>query len=166
MSTAGSTSTLPPQSPLEEMKERAAESFPAWQIPRLVAVQHLQSMLASSRRRVNDSHKLQMAKLKEVTGYEGELGEGEGDDVGDIIIQGDTHYTMAAEKEKPANEPSTLGTVAEKGGKVASWVVALSMLGGGTGLGYVIHDLFSDEPPAVVDTDTDTDTISVIDLEK
>ena len=88
MSTKGSTNAMG-QSPKEEILDRVAENFPTWQIPRLIGIDHLNKMLAACRARVNDSHKLQMAKLQEVSGHDVEL-EKIGDEMSDIRVAGDT----------------------------------------------------------------------------
>lgn len=88
MSKAGSTNTSA-QSPREEILERVAENFPTWQIGRLIGLDHLNKSLGSARARVNDSHKIQMAKLQEVSGHEMEL-ENIGDEMSEIRVAGDT----------------------------------------------------------------------------
>lgn len=89
MSSAESTNGSPKQSPQEEILERVAENFPTWQMGRLIGLDHLNKMLAAGRARANDSHKMQMAKLQEVSGNTMDL-ENIGDEMSEIRVQGDT----------------------------------------------------------------------------
>lgn len=142
--------------------DRAAEAFPAHLMPRLLGVEHLMKSLNSARRRVGDSHKLQMFKLKETLGYdaskEGDVGEVE-DDVSGINVQGDTHINITTPQEKTTPLP----TVTDKAKSVIpSLAMAVALIGGGSGIGYIVNDLLKPQPavtqPAANDTDTDTIT--------
>lgn len=88
-----------------EILERAAEQSPAWGIPRLLAIQNLQTLWADARQRVYDSHKLE---CKALGGEATELG-----DVGDITVAGDstqTHYHYHG--KQPGEGGSGLGRLA------------------------------------------------------
>lgn len=155
MSTEESTSVS--QTPMQEALDRAAESFPAFLMPRLVGVDHLMRTLSSARRRVDDSHKLQMAKLKETLGYEpnNEGTAPEEEDMGGISVAGDTHITIAAPPEKTTALPA----VTDKAKSLLpKFLVAASLLGGGSGIGYIIADLMKSQPAPTADTDTDSVT--------
>ena len=162
MSTAESTTTS--QTPVQEALDRAAESFPAFLLPRLVGVDHLWKSLGSARKRVDDGHTMQMKKLAETLGFEGqENAAASEDDMGGISVAGDTHITITPPPEKPT--PATVE-------KAKSWLpaiaLAVSMLGGGTGLGLFLSHILKPQPAAqqsaVPNTDTDTDTVMVIDF--
>lgn len=158
MSTEESTSGL--QSPTAEALDRAAESFPAFLMPRLVGVDHLMRTLSSARRRVNDSHKLQMFKLKETIGYEESKPETDEEDMGGISVAGDTHINITSPAEKP--------TMAESAAKVKSWWPAIAVGAAllGPAAGFLLSQWTKPQPapqqPAA--TDTDTDTVMVIDF--
>ena len=87
------------QSPRAEGLDRAAENFPTWQLPRLVGIDHLNKMMAASRGRVNDSHRIQMDKLAEVTGSEVKPQNIE-DEMSDFTVAGDsTTYNITGQQQ-------------------------------------------------------------------
>lgn len=164
MSTAESTKDS--QTPMQEALDRAAESFPAHLMPRLVGVEHLRNMLGAARKRVNDSHQMQMKTLAQTMGHEIAEQEAaaatEGDEMGGINVRGDTHIniTSPAETAKPvASKALGWGT---------KLLVGAALCGGGAGIGYIVRDLLKPQPaaqqPAAPNTDTDTDTVMVIDF--
>lgn len=161
MSTAESTKDS--QTPAQEVLDRAAESFPAHLMPRLVGVEHLRNMLGAARKRVDDSHKLQMFKLKETIGYEpNEEAPAEEEDMGGISVAGDTHITISA---PPEQKPMQVVTKAKS--LLPGALVAAALLGGGSGIGYIVNDLLKPQPAAPpAANDTDTDTITEFDFPK
>ena len=103
-----------PQTPQEEVLDRIAENFPTWQFPRMVGVDHLNKMLGASRSRTNDSHKLQMAALAEVTGRT-ITPEGAEDDVSDFSVAGDTTNYISQQSKGLADKVLPLALAAAIG---------------------------------------------------
>lgn len=103
MSNDGSTSAS--QTPQQELLDRLVEQSPSLGMPRLVGIDHLQSMLADARNRVKDSHRVQMKALGEKPE---ELAKG--DDMG-INVAGDTNITIHTPPASPsaASPPPVAG---------------------------------------------------------
>lgn len=118
-----------------ELLERAVEQAPAWGIPRLLAIQNLQTMWADARQRVYDSHKLE---CKALGGEAGEL-----EDVGDIKVRGDstqTHHHYYGPKPSAA-----------AGGTLSKLAVAAALACGVPVLGFAgawAYDHFMKQQPA------------------
>lgn len=70
---------------LKEAAERLGEQAPSLGLPRLIALENMHNILSDSRKRVRDSHRVQMAAL----GHKAE----EGDEMG-INVAGDTHISI------------------------------------------------------------------------
>lgn len=105
MSNAESTSDG--RTPVRELADKLMDQAPALGLPRLVAVDHLAQSLNDARRRVRDTHAMQMKAL----GHD--VNEGTGDDVG-ISVAGDTHINITSPpaKEGGAMLRKVLPTVA------------------------------------------------------
>jgi len=73
----------------QEALNRLDQQIPVLGLPRLVTIDHLNNMLSAARKRVDDSHAMQMKTL----GYD--VKDTEHDDMG-ISVQGDTHISIAA----------------------------------------------------------------------
>lgn len=166
---------------VQEAAERLADQAAAWGIPRLVATQNQQAMWADARQRTHDAHRAQMKALGV------DLPESAAEPMGDIFVVRNidlsrpgtvrlgkheiTRPETASDRE-PENPPDSSGSqpvpVAPEPKAGAGWLttglLVASMLGGGAGVGYIVHDLL--QQPAAVSSDTDTDTITELDFPK
>lgn len=117
---------------LKETAERLAEQSPSLGMPRLVAIENMQNILADQRKRVRDSHRVQMAAL----GHKAE----EGDEMG-INVAGDTHITIT----QPAEVKGVASSMLKK---CLPWIAGAML----PLLGFAAAKFFSQpsQPPAAV----------------
>lgn len=146
MSSDASASVSPtPTTRAEQLRlealERLTESIPpAMGLSRLVATDHMNKMLAASRRRVEDDHKRQALQLQQITGVEFELAEDTEDDEVAISVTGDTTHNYTA----PASNASTLAKAAGVAGLTGLAALA------GVGAYKVIDDNDNPQPPPAI----------------
>jgi hypothetical protein len=138
-----------PRHPLDQIAERAAEAAPTVLLPKLAALNNLKALWSDHRRRVNDSHALQMKALGQTPTPAPQ------DEMGDTIVTGDIRIMQQPQQPAASNGLSTLGKIG----------VGAALLTGGAGAGIVANEVLKDQPPAAVapvepgvDIDTDTDT--------
>lgn len=127
---------------LNEAANRLGEQSSSLGLPRLVAIDNLQGVLADARKRVRDSHAVQMKSL-------GHEVKDEGDDVG-ISVAGDTHITMAAPERGNAVLKTVLPwALAAIAGPIAGFIAAR----------YFDKPAASTQPPAVSVPDSAYDVL-------
>lgn len=163
---------LPTQTASEEFTERIGETAPGVLVmPHMVAVDDYRRNQAAARQRVNEAH----AMHKRAMGV-GDIGKDNAaaDDMGDMIYTGDITIqpggrvqlgkgtSIAAEDEPPSKAKDPIEAMVDaKESWLPKLALAAAMLGGGSGIGYILHDWL--KPPTVaqpqveaVDTDSDT----------
>lgn len=92
--------------------------------------------------------------------------EGEEDDGMGVNIGNENHWHIEM-KEQPKAPQATAPTVVSAAKSIwPTLLLAGSMLGGGAGLGYIIHEFLKPQtnPASVAGIDTDTDTIVEMDF--
>lgn len=138
-----------------EALERLVEQAPVLGLPRLITVEHLRSMLASARGRVNDSHRLQMESLSNIAGSKaGEVKESqptEDDEMGGISVAGDTTINITTTNAEP--KAAEAGIVRKAvGGGLRRMVVPL-LLGAGLpaagAAGMAFYQWYTQRPAVV-----------------
>lgn len=147
---SSSASVSDSQSYLAESLDRVAESIPAsLGLPRLVAIENMQALLADARGRVKDSHALQMKRLYDLTGDQMPALADPSDEMG-IHVAGDTHINVT---QPPAAAPveaakSGLSTLA-KGTIIAGAIAAgVGLPLAGAGVAALLNG--DETPPAAV----------------
>lgn len=151
-----SSPTLPLSDPLTEVERRFADQSPAWGLPRIAALQNLRALWGEAAKKRAHDHRLNYRAM----GAEDIVDKDEAEMPGDINIQGDkieTHYhTMT-----PTPVTAAIQTAKTR---FPAFLLALSMLGGGAGIGYLLHDLKQQPAATPVAAANDTDTITEFDL--
>lgn len=141
------------QAPKQEALDKALDQAPVLGIPRMIGVANLWATLSDARKRVQDSHALQMQKLAEVTG--GAVPESAEDDMGSFSVQGDTTVTNHI-TQLPAPVKAVIPPVVKY---VAAMLTGAGLPLLGWALNYWIDQKTKpQEPPAVVAPAEDTDT--------
>jgi hypothetical protein len=175
---------LPEQTASEEFTERVGETGAGLLVmPQMVATDDYRRNQRAARKRVDEAHEM----MKRALGMQdiGRSKEGDGvesgDEMGDMIYTGDIslhpgqsvrlgrHTVIQADATTDeADQPTTSNPADTK--PVKSWwpsmLMAASLLAGGSGIGYVIHELLQHPSSPSAANDTDTDTITEFDFPK
>lgn len=147
-------------SPAEKIAERVADIAPGLAAAaKAVGVEDHRRMLRDHARRVMDSHRMQAKAL----GMGDVASESSDDDMGDIIVTGDIHYSGASAPQlpwakdqpqqpqptpEPPSQPPEDESLLSKLAKPAA-IAAGTMAAGGIGAAAV-NTLWPDDPPPVV----------------
>lgn len=157
-------------SPSEKIAERVADLAPGLAaVAKAVGLEDHRRMLRDHARRVMDSHRMQAKAL----GMGDVVSESSDDDMGDIIVTGDIHYSGASAPQlpwakdqpqhqstpeppsQPPEEPSLLSKIAKPAAIAAGAAAA-----GGIGAAAV-KVLWPDAPPPVVQPAPERPTIQL-----
>lgn len=143
--------------PLAEIAKRAAEGTQGLYTAALaVGVEDHRRMLKDHAERL----KAGFTDARKASGFGGEKdakSEGEGDEMGDIIVTGDNHYHLLNEGVKPAPSSPAAPSATPSGlSPLAKGLIATALATSGLGAAASIADWLKPAPAAQVGADTDT----------
>ena len=126
--------------PLDQIRERVAESFPATMVPFLAGLENWRANQRDHRQRVRDSHLMGAKAL----GMESLVGKNGEDDMGDIIVTGDITQTAPA-AEKQSSSMGSAATAAIGAGALAAGMLLNNLM-----QPKQAEPVQSTQPPAII----------------